>query len=501
MNVRTRFAPSPTGFLHVGGVRTALFAWLLAKHYGGQFILRIEDTDQERLVEGAVKAIIDDLKAVGIEIDEGPSHSELKEINAYWPEAPVLGGGHGPYVQSLRRDRYKKVAEHLIEIGAAYRCNCTKEELDAERKLQEARKIPPGYSGKCRNKAVPADSKHVIRLKIEHGKTISLQDLVKGTVNWQSLSLRDPVLLKSDGFPTYHLAVVVDDHEMEISHVIRADEWLPSTPIHIMLYDALGWEKPKFCHVAPVLSPTDGKKYSKRHGAVSVSEFIDGGYLPEALLNFLALIGWSPGEGDVQEIFTQDELIKKFSIEHVNKAGGMFATEKLIWMNGQYIRALSIEELQKRVMPFIEKAGIKADPAKIALILPAIQDRLQTLAEAPGFVEFLFVDKLEREMKSILSKGVDNDKAIQILSAAKDKLSATEFSIEALDTMLKDFPKELGLPTGAVLGAVRIATTGKKITPPLVNSLFVLGKELSLQRIQETIEILQQSLVNPGTNS
>jgi glutamyl-tRNA synthetase len=330
--IRTRFAPSPTGFSHVGNFRTAMYAWLHARHCGGKFLLRLEDTDQERLVPGAVRYIIESLQWLGVDIDEGPSHEELKAVNEYWEGAPNLGGPHGPYIQSRRTELYKKYAEELIAKGHAYRCDCTSEMLEKEREEQAAGKESIGYAGRCRTRDVPADVKHVVRFKIPEKVSLRLDDAVRGTVTWESPSLKDPVLLKSDGFPTYHLACVVDDHLMEISHVMRGEEWLSTTPLHLMLYDAFGWEKPVFCHLSQVLGG-DGKKLSKRHGADSLNVLKENGYLPEAILNYVVLVGWSPGEGDAQEVFTRDELIKKFSLDHLNSAGGIFDGAKLLLLS------------------------------------------------------------------------------------------------------------------------------------------------------------------------
>jgi glutamyl-tRNA synthetase len=303
--VRTRFAPSPTGFQHLGGFRTAFFAWLLAKHHGGKFLLRVEDTDQERSVPGAIKFIIEELAWFGIQIDEGPNRAELKSLGEDWDAAPNLGGECGPYIQSLRLPRYKEVAEQLVEKGFAYRCDCTPEMLERERNEQMARKEQPGYSGYCRTRNVGADTKHVVRFKMPQRRAISFNDAIRGRVAWDTIPLRDTVILKSDGFPMYHLAVVVDDHDMKISHVLRGIEWLSSTPIHLLLYEALGWEPPVFAHL-PVVNGPDGKKLSKRTGAAKSSELREKGFLAEAVLNYVSLIGWAPGEGSDQEIFTRD---------------------------------------------------------------------------------------------------------------------------------------------------------------------------------------------------
>jgi len=341
--VRTRFAPSPTGFQHIGGFRTEFYAYLLAKRHGGQFLLRIEDTDQERLVPGAVAYILKELKWFGMLPDEGPSKEELEKIGEYEEGIAAPGGPCGPYVQSLRLARYREVAEELISKGFCYRCDCTHEMLEKERNEQIARKELPGYSGHCRDQNVSADKAHVIRFRMPEIINVALNDAVKGLVSWDSVPMRDPVLLKSDGFPIYHLAVVVDDHDMRISHVMRGDEWLSSAPLHLKLYEALNWQAPVFAHL-PVVLGSDGKKLSKRHGASLVSAFRDEGYLAEALLNFVTLVGWSPGEGEEQEVYTKDELISRFALEQINKASAVFDYAKLEWMNGVYIRNLTLDK-------------------------------------------------------------------------------------------------------------------------------------------------------------
>ena len=479
--VRTRFAPSPTGFLHVGGVRTNFFAWLYARHCGGKFVLRIEDTDQERLVPGAVEAILCDLKWLGIEIDEGPSQAELGIDRS---DLPDLTGPFKPYLQSKRLDRYKEISNQLIESGHAYRCDCTAEMLKKERQEQQARRETPGYSGYCRSRNVSADTKHVVRLKIPTNPDLVLEDAVKGKIRWESLSLRDPVLMKSDGFPTYHLAVVVDDHDMEISHVMRGEEWIATTPIHLMVYQALGWAPPTFCHLPSVLGE-DGKKLSKRHGSTSISTFREQGYLPEAMLNFLALIGWSPGEGEEREIFSIEEIIERFSLEHINSASGVFSYAKLDWMNGQYIRKLSPSDLQERLDPFLREAGLDIDsyPDRLEKIIPHIQERLKVLTEAAPQLEFLFNDQIEPQIDQMLSKHLDRENAAKVLVEAHGALGEIEFNVVQIEKALKGLVEKMGVKTGALLGAVRVAVLGKKATPPLFESLEVLGKELSLQRL------------------
>ncbi len=464
--VRTRFAPSPTGLLHIGGVRTALFEILMAHHHGGSAILRIDDTDRDRLVPGAVQSLIEDLCWVGLHFDEGP------------------------YEQSARLPRYKEVAEELIRTGHAYRCDCTPERLTQEREEQTARKETTGYSGYCRGRNVPAGAPHVVRFKIPEDRAITLPDAVKGEVRWEKIILRDTVLLKSDGFPTYHLATVVDDHDMEISHVLRADEWLSTAPLHLLLFEALGWSAPVFAHLPPVLG-TDGKKLSKRHGATFLGSFREEGYLPEAILNFMALIGWSPGDGEEQEIFSLDELTSRFSLERVNNAGGIFAYEKLKWMNGVYIRSLTADDLAARLRPFLVSAGLNVDGEKLRGIVPHIQPRMELLPDAIPLVDFLFRDTIERDLDAMLKKGMDRSKAKEICIRASDALAGiASFDAPSIEAALRQVAEESGSPGGSVFAVVRVAITGKKVTPPLFESIFVLGQAESVKRLQETAALL-----------
>jgi len=483
--VRTRFAPSPTGYLHVGGVRTALFSWLLARHFGGKFLLRIEDTDQERLVPGAIRSLLQELKWFGIVPDEGPSHEELRKVGEDPTGMPELGGSFGPYTQSLRLARYQEVAEQLVKLGACYRCDCTPEMLDRERLEQAARKESPGYTGYCRDRNVPASAKHVVRFKMPFKRTVVLEDAVKGKVVWESIPLRDTVLLKSGGFPTYHLAVVVDDHDMKITHVLRGDEWLSTAPLHVLIYEALGWEKPVFAHL-PVIKGANGKKLSKRDGSVHTITFRQDGYLAEALLNFTLLIGWSEGDGTEQEIYTREELIKKFSLERVNPASGIFDYGKLAWMNGTYIRQMPYEEFHKLAKEVIEGKGMTIRDERLRAIGPLVQERVKVLAEIPPMVDFLCVDKIQRNLDEMLAKDVDHPKAKLILQKAYDKLAALpEFAHAAIEAALRPMAEEFSVKAGSVFGVLRIAVMGKKVTPPLFESLSALGREETLARIAE----------------
>ena len=385
-DVRVRFAPSPTGALHIGGVRTALWDWLFARHSGGKFILRIEDTDKTREVEGGVQTIIDSLRAYGLDYDEGPG----------------VGGPFGPYVQSERLEHYQKYAEQLIASGHAYYAYDTPEELQRFREQQQTRGLPTGYSRRHRDLSDADRERYdrerrefrVIRLAVPREGRTEFSDAVFGEIGYDNKVLDDTVLLKSDGFPTYHLASVVDDHLMQISHVLRGEDWIPSTPLHLLLYGALGWEPPVFVHLPNMLGP-DGKKLSKRFMAVGAMEYLRDGYLLEALINFLALQGWSAREE--RDLYSVDELIAKFSPEGILNRSPIFDPDKLLWYNGQYIRQLSLADLAARTLPFLQRANLVGpDPDAATLsyighVLKLEQERMKTLAEAPGLADFFLL--------------------------------------------------------------------------------------------------------------
>lgn len=490
MTIRTRFAPSPTGFQHVGGMRTAMYAWLFAKKHGGQVLLRVEDTDQERKVPGALRFLIEELAWLGIRFDEGPSDAELKTFGEEMPSGSGMGGSCGPYIQTQKLPRYKEVAESLIASGHCYRCDCTQEMLERERLEQMARKEPPGYTGYCRHRNVPASAKHVVRIKIPERHKIVLNDPIHGTVSWDDMSLRDTVLLKSDGIPTYHLAVVVDDHDMKISHVMRGVEWMATAPLHLYLYDCLGWTPPVFAHLPVVLGP-DGKKLSKRSGALTTKELREQGFLAEAVLNYVTLVGWAPGQGNNQEIFSPEELIKAFTLEGINSANGVFDPKKLEWMNGMYIRALPAEEFVKRGLPYLAQGGFPINQELWTRIAPQVQARVKNLAEIPGMVDFLFKDKIDRDLEGMYGKGVDAAVARTILERSIPLVAELPaFEHSALEAAFKGLAESLGLKAGPAYGVVRIAVTGKRVTPPLFESLEVLGRDVTLARLKETLALL-----------
>jgi len=484
--VRVRFAPSPTGSPHVGNIRTALFAWLFARHNAGSFILRIEDTDTARKVEGAVEEIMDSLRWLGLDWDEGPD----------------IGGKYEPYVQSERLELYRYAAQQLISQGDAYYCYCSPERLTEMRDGQVRRKQPPGYDRHCRDLPVEKWAekaaegiKPVIRFKTPLEGQTRFNDVVWGEVKFENSTLDDLVLLKSDGFPTYNLANIVDDHAMEISHVIRAEEFVSTTPHHLLLYKALGYEPPQFAHVPRVLG-SDRAKLSKRHGAVSVGEFRKQGYLPEAMVNFLALLGWSLD--DKTEIMSRQELINNFSLERVSKTAAIFNREKLDWMNGVYIRNLSLEGFTEKALPFIDK-GLPSEIKRplpidyIKQIMPLIQERAKTLTEVPDLVGFFFTEDLDYEADLLIGKNMDKESANRALGVSLQRLgNLKEFDNESLEALLRPLAVELELKTGQLFGTLRIAVTGRTAAPPLFQTMAVLGKEKCLKRIEAALARLNK---------
>ncbi len=482
--VRVRFAPSPTGIPHVGNIRTALFNWLFARRYKGSFILRIEDTDVTRRVEGAAEAILDSLRWLSLDWDEGPG----------------VGGDYGPYFQSQRLEIYQDVAKRLVDGGYAYFCYCSPQRLDEMRKEQMKRKQPPGYDRRCRDITEKERAEFeaqgitpVVRFKMPLEGQIKFQDLIRGEVVFDAATLDDFVLLKSDGYPTYHLANVVDDHLMKISHVLRADEWLSSTPRHIPLYGALGYEPPLFAHL-PMILGSDRAKLSKRHGSTSIMEYRKQGYLPEAVVNFLALLGWSLD--DKTDIISREELVANFSIDRVGKTGAIFNREKLDWMNGVYVRKLSTEELVEKSMPFLEAGLPKAVKRPISRdyfrqIVPLLQERVKVLGEICEIADFFFVDELDYDAELLHKKGMDREGAIAALEVSRERLRTCPFDASSLEGLLRPLAAELGLKTGALFGMLRVAVTGRTAAPPLFDTMAVLGKERCMKRIDAALARLK----------
>jgi glutamyl-tRNA synthetase len=500
---RVRFAPSPTGEPHIGNVRTVVFNWLFARGQDGRFILRIEDTDRRRYQPESIPAILDGLHWLGLDWDEGPGIEELKGAGVQQAGEYAVGGPHEPYIQSERLALYREAAEELVRLGAAYRCNCTPDRLERVRQQQRERKQQVMYDRHCRDlpaDAISADEPHVVRLKVPLSGHTIVPDIIRGNVAYENSRIDDQILLKTDGFPTYHLAVVVDDNAMEITHIIRAEEWLSSTPKHIITYDALGWKHPVYCHV-PLVLGEDGKPLSKRHGATAISQFRRQGYLPEALLNFLALLGWAPGEGDEQEIFSREELVERFDLHRVNKAAAVLSYDKLDWMNGFYIRQLPPEELLERLLPFWQEAGLVPEPcpdemrASLVDLVPLVQERLTRLEQVVEWTRFLFVEIESPPLEMLVGKSMTPSESLDALTAARVLLREAEpYEAAALEQAMRSLAEELQLKAGQLFGIVRAATTGQKVAPPLFGLLEFLGRERTLVRIEAARQVLASSL-------
>ena len=480
LKIRTRFAPSPTGYMHVGNLRTALYAYLLTKSQGGDFILRIEDTDQGRLVEGATDII----------------YNTLRETGLLWDEGPDIGGNFGPYIQTDRRPLYKEYAEKLVEMGKAYYCFCDEERLNEVRTLCEAKKIPPKYDRHCLKLSkeeiqakIDAGVPYVIRQLMPDEGTTSFDDAVFGTITVENSTLDDMVLLKSDGLPTYNFANVVDDHLMAITHVIRGNEYLSSTPKYNLLYEAFGWEIPTYIHCSPVMRDHT-HKLSKRDGDASYEDFIKKGYLKEAVINYIALLGWSP-QGE-QEKFTLDELVKTFSVSGISKSPAIFDEAKLAWLNGEYIRELSLDAFHEKALPFYE--GVVTNPQidkkKISELLQKRCEKLSDIPEQVDFFDSLPDYDIELYTHKKMKTNPENSKTA--LEAIKTKLETlADFSFESLHDNLMALVEEMGVKNGQVLYPLRVAVSGKSFTPGGgVELASILGKEETIKRIEKGIEKL-----------
>ena len=479
--VRTRYAPSPTGDPHVGNIRTALFAWALARANGGQFLLRIEDTDQKRLVESSIDRIYESLEWLGIDWDEGPDR----------------GGPHASYRQSERLDRYHEAADRLMSKGRAYRCFCTAERLDELRARQAAAKRPPGYDGHCRQ--IPADASaeraisepFVIRFRMDNEGSTAFEDAVRGTVSFDNALQDDFVIIKSDGYPTYHLAAILDDHLMQISHIIRGEEWLSSAPKHIQLNLALGQEPPVYAHLPLILGP-DHKKLSKRTGDVAALDYRDRGYLPDAMVNFLALLGWSLD--DKTTIIPRDLFLKSFSLERVVPNPAVFDIEKLDYLNGHYIRELDdatwdryAYEWAERGLP--ESVTRPLDRETVAAAAPLLKERVRTLEEIPGLIEFLFSFEAPEYDFSLLVEraGGDTDTAVRILDSALlelDSVAEGDWNKENVEAAIRRLQDVLDLKLRKFVSVLYVAEMGRPQGIPLFDSLAILGRERTLQRLR-----------------
>lgn len=469
--VRTRMAPSPTGDIHIGSLRTALYAYAFAKKNNGKFILRIEDTDQKRLVEGSADRALKIFKDFGLVYDEGPD----------------VGGDYGPYIQTERLDIYQKYIKELLDKNLAYYCFCTEERLTEMRKIQKAAKKVPKYDRHCLNLS-PAEIQenlkkgipYVIRMKIPDNETIVFNDLIRGQIKFNTNDIDDQVLIKSNGIPTYHFAVVVDDHLMKISHVIRAEEWISSTPKHILLYRFFGWEVPQIAHLTVLLDPTHSGKMSKRHGSVFAQQFLDDGYLPDAILNFLMLLGWNPGTD--QELFTLDEFIKEFSVEHLHKKAAIFDRKKLDYFNGLYIRQKSNKEL----FPYFRKFLPVASDEQIKILIPVLKDRLIKFSDLPDLTKFIFED-INYDKELLLKKGTSPELAIEMLTKTKELLS----DFTNLVSRIQNLVSTNAWNTGEFFMVFRVAICGSAFTPPVVECLPALGKEGTLRKIDIALQKLK----------
>ena len=489
--VRVRFPPSPTGLMHVGGLRSALFNWLFARHHGGAFILRIEDTDRKRYEPEALSDVLESLRWLGLDWDEGPE----------------VGGDHGPYFQSERLDLYQGYARTLIDKDAAYYCFCPPERLARVRQEQQQRKDGfVGYDRHCRDldptqsTARVADGERaVVRLKMPLEGQTTFHDLIRGDISVENSTQDDLVLLKSDGYPTYHLANVVDDHLMEVTHIMRAEEWISTAPRHVQLYQALGWRMPAIAHLPVVLDPSGKGKMSKRKKVgpggvelpVLVRDFRAAGYLPEAMFNFLALVGWSY-DGHT-ELMTRQEIIERFSIKHVNPAPAAFNYDKLDHMNGVYIRDLAAGDLAGRMMPFLEGAGLEADLQTVVRIVPLVQERMKRLDEAPGAVDFFFVDELpDYDAQLLVPKKMDAAATLVLLEQARAVLSElSPFTHDTLEAALRGLAESLEVKVGQLFAPIRVAACGRTVAPPLFGTLEVLGQERVLARLDVGLEKLK----------
>ena len=483
--VRVRFAPSPTGPLHIGGARSALFNWLYARHSGGRFIVRIEDTDLERSSREWEDNILDSLRWLGLD----------------WDEGVAAGGSGGPYRQTERLGLYKRYTEVLLESGWVYRCYCSEEELAAWREAQLAAGKLPGYPGKCRDlsetdcrRLESEGRKPVLRFRVPEGKVITIRDTVRGDVSFDCNGIGDFIIVKSDGIPTYNFAVVADDHLMGITHVIRAEEHLSNTPRQLLIFEALGWPLPEFAHVSLILGK-DRSKMSKRHGATSIQQYRDMGYLPEALVNFLALLGWSPGTED--EVLTQEQLKEQFSLSRVSKSPAVFDPEKLNWLNGYYIRHSPVERIAALAVPYLQKAGYLPETVdekllgKVRLVMAAVREYLEYMAQVDEHARIFFVDPDHFDSEAVEVLAWEHVPAV--FEALNNKLAPIDGMLdeEGAKSILKKLPKELGLGGKKVYQPLRAALTGRIRGPELYHLLPALGGHKVTQRLKKALAAVQ----------
>ncbi len=486
---RTRLAPSPTGRTHMGTGRTALYDYLLARQTGGQFVLRIEDTDQKRFVPGAEEELVRSLRWLGLDWDEGPD----------------IGGPYAPYRQSERKDLYLQAARQLVESGHAYPCFCTPERLEKVRQQQIAQKQNPRYDGACRNldpdeaaRRVAQGEKHVIRFKMPKEGTTTGVDLLRGEITVDNLSLDDYIIVKSDGLAVYHLAAMVDDHFMDITHVMRGTEWLPTFPLHVNILRALGWQEPEWIHLSLFLKPSGKGKMSKRDSAdflqdgysIFLGDLQQLGYIPEGVLNWMALMGWS--YDDHTEFFTLSDLIRAFSLDRLNPSPAAVNFSKLDHFNGLHIRALSNDDLARRLAPFFQEAGYQADEIILKKIAPIIQERIVTLDEAPQMAGFLFEDEIHPSPNELVAKKMTPlESAAAARQAYQVLKNLDQINHTTAEEPLRNLADSLGIKAGQLFGILRVAVTGKTVSPPLLESMEIIGREKVLDRIRAAISILE----------
>lgn len=482
--VRVRYAPSPTGALHIGGARTALFNWLFARHNGGAFVLRIEDTDLQRSREESAIEISEVLQWLGMDWDEGPGKD----------------GPYGPYYQSLRLEIYHEHAHRLLERDLAYPCYCTPEELAERREKARSENRPPRYDGRCRD-LDPTERRRLerqgrrfaLRLKVPHEGATVVRDLIRGDVVFENSVFDDLVVMKSDGMPTYNFACVVDDALMRITHVIRGEEHLSNTPKQILLYEALGFPLPEFAHVPMILAP-DRTKLSKRHGATSVEEFRDQGYLPEAVINYIALLGWSPPDGD--EIMSMSELVSKFSLEKVVKTAAIYDVGKLAWFNGHYLRGADLDRLVQQVLPFLRRKGYPVEVNNIGPYLRRaiglVRDRVRTLSELADAVSYFVDDGFQYDPKGAEKHFGSRDVA-RILACAKSALAPLEdFTPEEIERTYRELASRLGISSGQLFHPTRLAVTGRTVGPGLFDIMALIGRDAILRRLDRAISEIEK---------
>ncbi len=481
--VRVRIAPSPTGYFHVGNARTALFNWLFARQQDGAFVCRIEDTDRRRYVEGALDDMFASLEWLGIEPDESPRH----------------GGAYGPYRQSERLGLYASHAQQLLNMGGAYRCFCTAERLAERREQRTQLGRAPVYDRRCRNltpeevaRRLASGEPSVIRLRVPLEGTIAMNDFLRGRIEFQAADLEDIILIKADLYPTYHFAVVVDDHTMAISHVLRADEWIPSVPYQILLYRAFGWPEPIWVHLPMVLNPDGKGKLSKRKTVdaegrplvqmTQVREYRAAGYLPEAMFNYLALQGWAYSGSE--EVFDRQQALARFRLQDLKTSPAAWDPAKLAWLNGVYIRKLAPDELARRLLPFLESAGLPADLDTVRRATPLIQERLTTLADAAAWLRFLW-QRAEPSPDDLVPQNLTVTATARWLAGARDLLAQLpEWSAAAIENALRSAASSAGYSARVALQPVRVAVTGQRVSPPLFESLALLGREETLARLE-----------------